>query len=339
MGALRKYPPFNSPPQSGGEKDCNSKPQSGGEKDCNSKPQSGGEKVHNSNRPNCAASSSFSHRERDCRSLTIGLILIALGILVLVSLAGRIEKTIGEDPFAQSLLYIPHERLLHWAALGDDGAAADLLWLRAIFYIAANDMDEAQEKWMEENAEQNRARLENYHASADTVNRDALDARQNPILAIMFFWNENSPYAPHLFSVLDKVTNLDSLFVTPYYNGALFLSMAYGRYDEARRLLDKGIMNCPTRWEPIYYRGFLRLFYENDKTGAMEDISLAAAKSNAPSFVLDLAARLRAGLTGRDAALAFLYSLYEAAEDRDLKKRLEEVIKTMTIKQYNTIVE
>ncbi len=255
--------------------------------------------------------------------MALSLLIILLLIIVLEGISKRTEATLGDNPFAQSLLYVPSERILHWAALGDDAVAADLLWLRSIFYVAANDMEERQEHWMKQHSQQFQEKMKRFKAEICTSDVDILDARKNPILEMMFFWNENSRFAPHLYSILVKVTNLDSLFVTPYYVGSLYLSLAYGRYGEAKRLLDKGVSICQDRWEPVYHRGFLRLFYENDKIGALKDIAEAASKKNAPPFVLDLATGLKAGLTGKDAALAFLKSLYDATDDEDLKRRLE----------------
>jgi len=91
-------------------------------------------------------------------------------------------------------------------------------------------------------------------------------------------------------------------------------------------LLDKGIRQRSDRWEMPYFKGFIHLFFMNDKLGAAREIRAAATKRNAPGFVIRLAAALQVGLGRLETAIEFLRSLAEVTEDEQLKRQIEDII-------------
>lgn len=255
---------------------------------------------------------------------TKNLSITSLGIVSLIgviALQASLDHVAIREP-GKELLYLPDSKVFHALALGDDAAAADIVWLRGVFYIAANDVEEKQEDYYHE------LKLKTPPAVSENkpVSFTETDFRNDPILRRMFFWNLNSNDAPHLMNLAERVSDLDPRFVTPYIHAASNLAMFFGRYPEARAILDRGVINCPDDWEPLYHRGFLRLFYENDKQGAASDIRRAAMLPGAPTIVIQLAAALEVGVGNRDVAIEFLLSLRELTTDEVLKKKIDDML-------------
>lgn len=226
------------------------------------------------------------------------------------------------DSLRNHLLYIPERAVLHSSALGDDGLAADLLWLRSVFYIGDNDLEDKQLAKFSDL----RTKVTGVQNRPPGVSFDDQDFRQDPSLQSLLFWNDGSNDLPQLFPLVNRVTELDPAFVTPYIHGAMNLAMYAGRYSEARYLLDRAVINCPGRWEPSYYRGFLRLFYANDKLGAVDDITTAARTPGAPIIVIQLAAALQVGAGMKDQTIQFLTSLRGLTDEPELKKKIDDML-------------
>lgn len=258
--------------------------------------------------------------ERGCR--TILAVAVIAGLLIMLNVVSAYtERIAAQNEPGNELLYLPDRQLLHIAALGDDMTAADLMWLRGVFYVAAQGFEEKQEEsykhWFIRQAAS---------AQSDTIDFWHYDFRQHPVIQHMLLWNLGSEDARELSRLLDNVTRLDSLFATPYVQGGLNLALMAGRPEEALKLLDRGVQAMPDRWEMPYYRGFIKLFFLNDKAGALDDISLAAQKPGVLPVVVDLAAALKMGMGKRDLALDFLRSLYDLTNDQTLKKNIGDLL-------------
>ncbi len=265
----------------------------------------------------------------------IDRLIIGVGVLAIagvIGLQGVLDRVTLREPSLE-MLYLPHKNVIHAFALADDATGGDLLWLRGVFYIASNSVEEKQEEYYSDL--KTKATPANVGKSQKSFS--SADFRADPRLTSIFFWNLNSQDAPQLLGLVETVTDLDPTFVTPYIYAATSLAMIYGRYDEARAIIDKGVKNCPQAWEPLYHRGFLRLFYENDKAGAAEDIRKAALFPGVPTIVIQLAAALEIGAGNRDVAIDFLRSLREVTTDNVLKQKIDDMLnvygKGLTIKR------
>jgi tetratricopeptide (TPR) repeat protein len=277
------------------------------------------------------------------RNIPVFLSLIALGIgLGLIAfLHDRLEcqKTVHLD-FGE-LLWVPDWKIPHVLALGDDDTAADLLWIRSIFYVGAfHDEDHhhghehgghRHSSYGAHNADDHEPEHQDTNAGEDYAKPDSVDFMATDLGAVPAIQRSlqgtvDPTEAIHMYHLFDVITDLDELFLTPYYQGAMYLSLMTGRWQEALKLLEKGSGNRPDSWEIPYYRGFIRLFYQNDKVGAADELLAAALKPGAPGFVVQLAAALQAGIGRLEAAIEFLRSLKEVTEDEELKRQIEETI-------------
>ena len=262
------------------------------------------------------------NRWRKYRSVVLWVVIVAAAFWALLMLQQRVEAVQARKPVESELLYVPDWRVLHGMALGDDAAAADLLWVRSVFYIAAAGFEEKQEDIHGDIDRQVQAGI----SRPDTVRFQDMDFREEPLLRGGLYWNIGGDEVRYLHRLLEIVTHLDPRFVTPYVQGALNLALMAGRYEEALDILKRGMAARPDRWEMPYYRGFILLFFQNDKVGAVEDIQDAALKPGAPVIVVQLAAALQVGIGRRDLAIRYLQSIYKMTDDEKLKKKIEDML-------------
>ncbi len=268
---------------------------------------------------------------------------VVVGLILVIIIQHRFEAAGFASESDLALLYVPDQRIMHGMALADDNTAADMLWLRSIFYFAGYHPHEhhhhhhhhvdfyrhSEHSGEHEGHDHHPEEGEGHRAKprADGSGFDPLDFRHNPsVKDILLFDIDDVPRAPHYYRLLDMVTDLDSLFATPYFAGALNLGIMEGRWDEALRLMEKGVAALPERWEMKYYRGFIRLFYLNMKEEAVEDIRAAALCPGAPLIVIQLAAALEAGLGHVDMTLEFLKSLSEVTKDPQIKAKIDDML-------------
>jgi hypothetical protein len=143
-----------------------------------------------------------------------------------------------------------------------DDLAADVYWIRAIQYYGG--------------------------AKRRLSTRLALP-EPPPMLAAV----ESTEYS-QLFTFLDITTTLDPLFEIAYRFGAVFLAEAYpagaGRADLAVRLLEKGLVEQPDKWEYMHDIGFVHYWYEHDHRQASAWFAKAAEVPDAPIWLRGLAA-------------------------------------------------
>jgi hypothetical protein len=143
-----------------------------------------------------------------------------------------------------------------------DSLAADVYWIRAIQYYGG--------------------------AKRRLAERPSLP-EPPPMLAAV----ESSEY-DQLFTFLDITTTLDPLFEIAYRFGAVFLAEAYpagaGRADLAVRLLEKGLVEQPDKWEYMQDIGFVYYWYEHDYRQASAWFAKASEVPGAPVWLKGLAA-------------------------------------------------
>jgi hypothetical protein len=143
-----------------------------------------------------------------------------------------------------------------------DGLAADVYWIRAIQYYGG--------------------------AKRRLAERPSLP-EPPPVLAAV----ESSEY-DQLYTFLDITTTLDPLFEVAYRFGAVFLAEAYpagaGRADLAVKLLEKGLVEQPDKWEYMQDIGFVYYWYEHDYRQASVWFAKASEVPGAPIWLQGLAA-------------------------------------------------
>lgn len=127
-----------------------------------------------------------------------------------------------------------------------------------------------------------------------------------------------------LYPLSDLVTDLDPRFGYAYQVAGSNLAGLAHRYDEADKILLKGMRNIPDRWSLPMVMGINKFLYQEDYPTAAEYIRRASVVGDKPHLAL-LAANL-AALANTDAeydtAVAFLDQAIETAGTPELKEEL-----------------
>jgi len=286
------------------------------------------------------------------------ILALAICITLLIFLRGRIEKSHAVQFDFGELLWVPDARIPHILALGDDNTAADMLWIRSIFYVGAyhglshehhqhadgepgnhhsgygrhhREHIDKHEHVHEHDVHNQNHEIEHpkeHHRTGerDTLSFSNVDFREIPIIRNTLKGYLEEDEALHMYHLFNVITDLDPMFATPYFQGAMYLLVMAGRWEDALKLLEKGIKNRPDRWEMYYFKGFVNLFYQNDKIAAASELKRSAMQKDAPGYVVRLAATLHAGLGDLETALEFLRTLAEITEDKEMKARIEKQI-------------
>ena len=129
-----------------------------------------------------------------------------------------------------------------------------------------------------------------------------------------------------LAPLLEIVTDLDPRYGYAYQIGGSNLAGLAHRYDEADRILQKGMKALPDRWSLPFTYASNKFIFEQDYPVAAEYVRRAAELGKRPHLAL-LAANLSA-LADTDteyrAALAFIDHMISEADTEELKAELEE---------------
>jgi tetratricopeptide (TPR) repeat protein len=129
-----------------------------------------------------------------------------------------------------------------------------------------------------------------------------------------------------LLPLLEIVTDLDPRYGYAYQVGGSNLAGLAGRYDEAERLLQKGMKALPDRWVLPFVHASNKFIFEQDYAVAAVYARRAAELGKKPHLAL-LAANLSALAdtdTEYQAALAFLDQMQAAADTEELKDELQQ---------------
>lgn len=135
---------------------------------------------------------------------------------------------------------------------------------------------------------------------------------------------------PRLVHMVDMVTKLNPRFYPAYEFAALMLPNSADALDAARIILSRGITHLGhTTWKLHYYMGFLYFEYYHDRERAAEFFQMASHHPDVPPYLPALAARLYADSGQRETGVFLLKSIYETAENPQVKERVLQKLREM----------
>jgi tetratricopeptide (TPR) repeat protein len=129
-----------------------------------------------------------------------------------------------------------------------------------------------------------------------------------------------------LYPLTDIATDLDPRFGYAYQVSGSNLAGLAHRYDEADRILEKGMRAVPNRWSLPFVYASNKFLFEHQYAVAAEYARRAAEIGKKPELAL-LAANLSALANTSDeyrAALAFLDQMLSVTDDQDLRAEFTE---------------
>ncbi len=138
---------------------------------------------------------------------------------------------------------------------------------------------------------------------------------------------------PHLYPLLDIITDLDPRFSHVYEAGGVVLSIWARKTEESIKLLEKGFKENPQVWRIPFYLGFNYFFYKKDYQRAACYISKASFLPGRPEYLPRLASRLYIEAKRPEVALDFLSRVYENTDSERVKEEISKRIKEVVVER------
>lgn len=126
-----------------------------------------------------------------------------------------------------------------------------------------------------------------------------------------------------LYSNLWIATELDPFFEDPYYLGNALLTWDAGMYNEANKLLQKGMDAREWDWYIPFAIGFNKFYFLNENKEAADYLLKANERPGAWPYLPNLAARLYNKEGRTEAAVAFLINFWKNEKNEKMKKDYE----------------
>jgi tetratricopeptide (TPR) repeat protein len=145
------------------------------------------------------------------------------------------------------------------------------------------------------------------------------------------------------YSVLEASTDLDPLFLDPYYIAQAYLTWDANMVQEANTLLEKGTFYRSCAWLMPFIAGFNHFFFLQDNYTAAQYLMESSRRPNASPIIASLAARLAYKAHNTENAIFFLEELLKKTEDPKIQTAFEKRLKTLrairTIEQAVALYE
>jgi tetratricopeptide (TPR) repeat protein len=124
-------------------------------------------------------------------------------------------------------------------------------------------------------------------------------------------------YLKHTY---DIITELDPLYLDPYYTGALFMFYEGRNPQGGLALLDEGLKNNPTEWILPTDAGFYCMFNLKDKSLAAKYFEKASRVPGAPSMPKRILASLRFKMGDKQTAYLLWKQVYDTETRPSIKQ-------------------
>jgi len=130
-----------------------------------------------------------------------------------------------------------------------------------------------------------------------------------------------------LYHMADLVTDLDPKFRFPYIFAGLMLNLEANQFDNARKIIIKGMNQFPNNWYFPFTLGINYFFHDGDFLRAADSLEDASKLPDAPDYLIGFAKKLRKKAATKEEALDFLKHLDEVFGDESISAILKERIK------------
>lgn len=136
---------------------------------------------------------------------------------------------------------------------------------------------------------------------------------------------------PHLFHLLDLITDLSPGWENPYLYGAVILASEAEAAEDGFYFIEKGLLFHPEEWQLWFFKGYYLWKYRENKLDAAQAFHKASALPGAPVYLANLSATFATEVGERELALRFLQESLRNVQDpalrKEVLKKIEKVMK------------
>lgn len=186
-----------------------------------------------------------------------------------------------------------------------------------------------------------------YHTNSGTLK--LLSAGNEELIADALWLQFIQIYGDHLQKktkfkdmdlLLNTIVDIDPHFLHTYTFGSISLAYHLKKYKEAEKLIWKGIVNNPEKWEYLFWYGFLNYTVFNKHLKAGKFFWLASLKQGAPDMTKRWAAFVFYKKVGNlQLSLRMWENLYKTSKNKFEKEIAKIYIKKIKQKIYRRIYE
>ncbi len=136
---------------------------------------------------------------------------------------------------------------------------------------------------------------------------------------------------PHLFHLLDLISDLSPQWENPYLYGAVILASEAEASEDGFYFIEKGLNFHPEEWQLWFFKGYYLWKYRESKLEAAQAFHHASSLPGAPIYLAELSATFATEAGQKELALRFLQesmrNVQDPAMQKELLKKMEKVMK------------
>ena len=133
-----------------------------------------------------------------------------------------------------------------------------------------------------------------------------------------------------LLNLLTSAADLDPMFIDTYYFANANLVWDGHLVRETNTLLDRARESRPWDWLPPFYMGFNCFYFLDDDAAAINYLTEASRRPDAPPGIASLVVRLSYKSSRTESAILFLQELLAQTEDQDRRKDYQLRLQTLS---------
>jgi tetratricopeptide (TPR) repeat protein len=146
-----------------------------------------------------------------------------------------------------------------------------------------------------------------------------------------------------LFSYIDDITNADPHFTFAYTYGSAILAFNINRYDEAIKIIEKGLKYNPAFWKLRFYLAAITFSQLEDKSQYVKYLEEALKFNDYPAMIETLLGNIYEQYKPADFCAEYWAGVYKKSKDKDNRmfayKRILALIESKRLQNPDLIIK
>jgi len=251
-------------------------------------------------------------------------------------------------------VFLPNGKILKALSMGHYTSLADYFWLHSVIYFGRRAIDHdnmyylhmlssgdvKQAEHLKEDpamhketsgprvsGEKQQQWVKNWHTaqSGKPQPPDSIPFMDSKAIPRIFDF-PNFGTMDYIFPLIDRVTQLNPYFITPYIFSSVVVLSATGEIDWAIHLLERGYRNNAMRWELPFYLGYIHWIYKGDAETMVRYLKEAVQKPDCPEYVDGLLIGFSRNLKQEEITGLYFKSMLESTQNREIRERIQELL-------------